>query len=97
MVCDRPIATHHSVKVKSQVYRIDKGSFALLYTKDRIWVNREYHGLFEGLDLVSVCSKITADTSASSISDLGFTGELLKQGKNKRAGRTMQRDPHGRI
>jgi ribonuclease BN (tRNA processing enzyme) len=47
-----PIPTHHSIKVKSQAYLITKESYKLLYTGDMIWINKEYHPLFEGLDLV---------------------------------------------
>ena len=48
----QPIPTHHSIKVKSQAYRIDRESRAILYTGDLIWINKEYHRLLEGLDLV---------------------------------------------
>jgi len=48
----QPIPTHHSIKVKSQAYRIDKESQSILYTGDLIWINKEYHRLLEGLDLV---------------------------------------------
>ena len=47
-----PIPTHHSLKVKSQAYRIQKKSRNILYTGDMIWINKEYHKLFNGLDLV---------------------------------------------
>ena len=47
-----PIPTHHSLKVKSQAYRIEKNSRKILYTGDMIWINKEYHNLFNGLDLV---------------------------------------------
>lgn len=47
-----PIPTHHSLKVKSQAYRIEKNSRKILYTGDMIWINKEYHKLFNGLDLV---------------------------------------------
>ncbi len=47
-----PIPTHHSVKVRSQAYLISDGSAKILYTGDLVWINKEYHYLFEGLDLV---------------------------------------------
>ncbi len=47
-----PIPTHHSLKVKSQAYRIERGSQKILYTGDMIWINKEFHSLLEGLDLV---------------------------------------------
>ncbi len=47
-----PIPTHHSVKVASQAYLIADGSARILYTGDMVWINNEYHHLFEGLDLV---------------------------------------------
>jgi ribonuclease BN (tRNA processing enzyme) len=48
----RPIPTHHSLKVRSQAYLIARGSARILYTGDMIWINKEYHPLLEGLDLV---------------------------------------------
>ena len=47
-----PIPTHHSLKVKSQAYRIERNSRKILYTGDMIWINKDYHNLFNGLDLV---------------------------------------------
>lgn len=47
-----PIPTHHSLKVKSQAYIIEKKPRKILYTGDMIWINKEYHKLFNGLDLV---------------------------------------------
>lgn len=47
-----PIPTHHSIKVNSQAYLIAKDPFKILYTGDMIWINKDYHHLFEGLDLV---------------------------------------------
>jgi len=47
-----PIPTHHSLKVRSQAYRIAKNSRTILYTGDMIWINKKYHPLFERLDLV---------------------------------------------
>jgi glyoxylase-like metal-dependent hydrolase (beta-lactamase superfamily II) len=48
----RPVPTHHSLKVLSQAYLITRGRTKILYTGDMIWINKEYHPLFEGLDLV---------------------------------------------
>jgi ribonuclease BN (tRNA processing enzyme) len=48
----RPVPTHHSLKVRSQAYLIARGAKKILYTGDMIWINKEYHPLFEGLDLV---------------------------------------------
>ncbi len=47
-----PIPTHHSKKVKSVAYLVDNGRQKLLYTGDVIWINKEYHYLFDGLALV---------------------------------------------
>ena len=47
-----PIPTHHSVKVKSIAYCIEKGEEKILYTGDMIWINKEYHHLLEGSRLV---------------------------------------------
>ncbi len=48
----RSIPTHHSLKVKSQAYLISKGRRRMLYTGDLFWINKAYHRLFRGLDLV---------------------------------------------
>jgi ribonuclease BN (tRNA processing enzyme) len=47
-----PIPTHHSKLVKSVAYLVRKGGESLLYTGDLIWINREYHHLFDPVDLV---------------------------------------------
>jgi ribonuclease BN (tRNA processing enzyme) len=47
-----PVPTHHSKKVKSSAYIVDNGKQRLLYTGDVIWINKEYHHLFDGLSLV---------------------------------------------
>lgn len=47
-----PIPTHHSLKVKSQAYVLQKGSERLLYTGDMIWIDKDYHSLLGRLDLV---------------------------------------------
>lgn len=46
------VPTHHSVKVKSTAYLVQKGGRRLLYTGDMFWINKEFHPLLEGLDLV---------------------------------------------
>jgi len=48
----QPVPTHHSLKVRSQAYIIARGPAKILYTGDLIWINKEYHHFFEGLDLV---------------------------------------------
>ena len=48
----RPIPAHHSLKVRSQAYLISDRSAKILYTGDMIWINKEHHHLFTGLDLV---------------------------------------------
>lgn len=47
-----PIPTHHSKLVKSQAYLIKKGKQSILYTGDLVWINKEYHDLFDQVDLV---------------------------------------------
>ncbi len=47
-----PIPTHHSIKVKSQAYLIEKGKQRILYTGDLIWINKKYHKNLRNLDLV---------------------------------------------
>ena len=47
-----PIPTHHSHRVASQAYLIQKGNEKILYTGDMIWINKEYHPLLQKLDLV---------------------------------------------
>jgi glyoxylase-like metal-dependent hydrolase (beta-lactamase superfamily II) len=47
-----PVPTHHSKLVKSQAYLIEKDGQRLLYTGDVIWIDKEYHPLLEGLNLV---------------------------------------------
>lgn len=68
-----PIPTHHSLKVLSQAYLISDGSVKVLYTGDLIWINKEYHALFEALDLVI--------TEASSIRRGGFVKRDPATGK----------------
>jgi ribonuclease BN (tRNA processing enzyme) len=47
-----PVPSHHSLKVRSQAYLIARGSTKILYTGDLVWINKDYHPLFAGLDLV---------------------------------------------
>jgi ribonuclease BN (tRNA processing enzyme) len=48
----RAIPTHHSLKVKSTAYLVEKGGRRLFYTGDMFWINKEYRPLLEGIDLV---------------------------------------------
>ncbi len=48
----RPIPSHHSLKVRSQAYVIAAGRAKILYTGDMVWINKEFHPFFEGLDLI---------------------------------------------
>jgi ribonuclease BN (tRNA processing enzyme) len=48
----RAVPTHHSLKVRSQAYLVRRGGRRMLYTGDLFWINKEYHSLFRGLDLV---------------------------------------------
>ncbi len=48
----QPVPSHHSLKVRSQAYLIAQGSSKILYTGDMVWIDKEYHRFFEGLDLV---------------------------------------------
>ncbi|MEF8848353.1 MAG: MBL fold metallo-hydrolase [Candidatus Thermoplasmatota archaeon] len=48
-----PIPTHHSKKVESTAYIIQKEEDKkILYTGDMIWINKEYRHYFKNLDLV---------------------------------------------
>jgi ribonuclease BN (tRNA processing enzyme) len=47
-----PVPTHHSKKVASNAYIVDDGRHKLLYTGDVIWIDKEYHRLFDNLSLV---------------------------------------------
>lgn len=47
-----PVPTHHSKKVKSVAYLVDSVGKKLLYTGDIIWIDKEYHHLFNDLFLV---------------------------------------------
>ncbi len=46
------IPTHHSKKVKSQAYLIEKNKQKILYTGDLIWINKKYHPKLKKLNLV---------------------------------------------
>ena len=48
----QPVPSHHSLKVRSQAYVIAKGPSKILYTGDLVWINKDYHHFFGGLDLV---------------------------------------------
>ncbi len=48
----RAIPTHHSFKVRSTAYLIEKRGRRLLYTGDLFWINKEFHPLLGKLDLV---------------------------------------------
>jgi len=47
-----PIATIHSLKVKSVAYLIEHRKKRILYTGDMIWIEKKYHHLLHDLDLV---------------------------------------------
>ena len=47
----RAVPTHHSLKVRSTAYIVEKGGQRLLYTGDMFWINKEYHPLIGRLDL----------------------------------------------
>lgn len=47
-----PIPTHHSTKVASAAYLVKKGTESMLYTGDIVWINKEYHHIFDPVDLV---------------------------------------------
>jgi glyoxylase-like metal-dependent hydrolase (beta-lactamase superfamily II) len=48
----QPVPSRHSLKVRSQAYIIANSSTKILYTGDMVWIDKEHHPLFEGLDLV---------------------------------------------
>lgn len=50
-----PFPTHHSIKVKSQGYIIEKGGQKgqkLVYTGDVVWINKEHHHLLGEASLI---------------------------------------------
>ena len=48
----RSVPTHHSLKVRSTAYLVEKQGRRLLYTGDMFWINKEFHPLLGRLDLV---------------------------------------------
>jgi len=46
------IPTHHSKKVASTAFLIQHSGQHILYTGDLVWINKEYHHLFNQVDLV---------------------------------------------
>jgi ribonuclease BN (tRNA processing enzyme) len=48
----RPVPVHHSLKVRSQAYLISRAGRTVLYTGDLLWIDKAYHPLFKGLDLI---------------------------------------------
>lgn len=48
----RSVPTHHSLKVKSTAYLVEKAGRRLLYTGDMFWINKANHPLLGRLDLV---------------------------------------------
>lgn len=48
----QPVPSHHSLRVRSQAYVIESGPAKVLYTGDMVWINKDFHHFFEGLDLV---------------------------------------------
>jgi ribonuclease BN (tRNA processing enzyme) len=47
-----PVPTHHSKRVRSTAYLLEKEGKKVLYTGDLIWINKEYHSLIGSCDLV---------------------------------------------
>ena len=47
-----PIPVHHSLRVKSLSYLLQKEDARILYTGDMIWIDKAYHPLLGRLDLV---------------------------------------------
>lgn len=47
-----PIPTHHSKRVKSQAYWIQKGNHSLLYTGDLVWIDKKHLENLRDLDLI---------------------------------------------
>lgn len=68
-----PIPTHHSHRVASQAYLIEKEHRRILYTGDIIWINKKYHSKLKHLDLVI--------TEASFIHKGGFVKKHPESGK----------------
>ena len=47
-----PVPTHHSKRVDSQAYIVEKDDSRILYTGDLIWINKEHHDKIGNVDLV---------------------------------------------
>lgn len=47
-----PVPTIHSLRVKSTAYIIEHKGVKIVYTGDVAWIEKRYHHLFEGVDLV---------------------------------------------
>ncbi len=47
-----PVPSHHAKLAKSQAYLIAHESEKILYTGDVVWIDKEYHHLFQGVKLV---------------------------------------------
>jgi ribonuclease BN (tRNA processing enzyme) len=48
----RPVPVHHSLRVRSQAYLISRAGRTVLYTGDMLWIDKTYHPLCAGVDLV---------------------------------------------
>jgi len=48
----QPIPTHHGKYVQSQAYLIKRGKHSFLFTSDLVWIDKKYHPLIRGVDLV---------------------------------------------
>lgn len=47
-----PIPTIHSIKVKSNAYKIEHHGKKIIFTGDMIWIEKKYHNLIGQLDLI---------------------------------------------
>jgi ribonuclease BN (tRNA processing enzyme) len=68
-----PIPTHHSHRVVSQAYIIEKNKNKILYTGDMIWIDKKYHRFLKGIKLII--------TEASFIHKGGFIKKHPQSGK----------------
>ena len=48
----RPVPTHHSKKVRSSAFVVEDESARICYTGDVIWINKEFHPILKGSDLI---------------------------------------------
>jgi glyoxylase-like metal-dependent hydrolase (beta-lactamase superfamily II) len=48
----RPVPVHHSLRVRSQAYLVSRAGRTVLCTGDMLWIDKAYHPLFAGVDLV---------------------------------------------